>query len=193
MRIGGTIAAVATLALSACGTADYVTDSRAPVLLIVAAINDGIVLDSDVRNGANSTVICPDTVPVALAVRNKNPAAPTPSVPNAVLIQSYNITYFRQDGRGEHGVDVPYPISGLISAAVDVEISGTVELPIEVVRRQAKLEPPLSNITGFDVVTMFADIRIQGETVSGESVSGSGRLQIDFADYGDSEESCPTT
>jgi hypothetical protein len=193
MRIGGTVAVAMALALGGCGTADYVTDSQAAVLLIVAAVNEGAVLDSDVRNGADSTVICPDTVTVAVAVRNKNPNAPAPNVPGAVLIQRYDVVYVRSDGRSEHGVDVPYPISGLISSAVDVATSGTSDVPIEVVRRQAKLEPPLSNITGFDIVTMFADVRITGETVSGQTVSGSGRLQIDFANYGDSDESCPTT
>ena len=192
MRIGGTVMAVLTLALSGCGTPSYVTDSQASVLLIVAAINGGAVLDSDVRIGANSDVICPDTVEVDVAVRQKNPASPSPSVPNAVLIQRYTVDYFRSDGRGEHGVDVPFPITGAISSAVDVADSGTIAIPIEVVRRQAKLETPLSAITGFDIVTMFANVTISGETVSRDSVTATGRLQIDFANFGDAEDSCPT-
>jgi len=150
------------------------------------------VLDSDVRIGANSDVICPDTVEVDVAVRQKNPASPSPSVPNAVLIQRYTVDYFRSDGRGEHGVDVPFPITGAISSAVDVADSGTIAIPIEVVRRQAKLETPLSAITGFDIVTMFANVTISGETVSRDSVTATGRLQIDFANFGDAEDSCPT-
>lgn len=193
MRIGGTVTLALTLALSGCGTPSYVTDSQANVLLLVASVNGGEVLDSDVRLGASSNLICPDTVIVAVAVRTKNPNSPAPSVPNAVLIQRYSVTYFRSDGRGEHGVDVPFPISGAISSAVDVAISGTTDVPIEVVRRQAKLENPLTAITGFDIVTMFADVTVSGETVSGESVTASGRLQIDFANFGDTEDSCPTT
>ena len=61
------------------------------------------------------------------------------------------------------------------------------------VRRQAKLETPLSAITGFDIVTMFAKITISGETISGDSVTASGDLQIDFANFGDSDDSCPGT
>jgi len=76
---------------------------------------------------------------------------------------------------------------------VDVASAGTSPIPIEVVRRQAKLEPPLSNIQGFDIVSMFADITIAGETISGDSVTGSGRVQIDFANYGDDNTSCPTS
>ncbi len=193
MKVGGTVAMALTLALSGCDTADYVTGSQATVLLIVAAINGGAVLDSDVRNGVNSDVICPDTVIVALALRNKNPGAPEPRIPGAVLIQQYRVDYFRSDGRGQHGVDVPFPISGAISSALDVASSGTEDLPIEVVRRQAKLETPLSAITGFDIVTMFARITISGETISGDSVTASGDLQIDFANFGDSDDSCPGT
>lgn len=192
MRIGGTVMAALTLALSGCGTPSYVTDSQASVLLIVAAINGGAVLDSDVRNGEDSNVICPDTVEVEVAVRHKNPGAVAPSVPNAVLVQRYTVDYFRSDGRGEHGVDVPYPISGALASAVDVADSGTIPIPIEVVRRQAKLETPLSAITGFDIVTMFANITLSGETVSRDTVTASGRLQIDFANFGDAEDSCPT-
>lgn len=192
MRTGATVAAMMAVTLTACGTADYVTKSRASVLLVIAAINEGAVLDSDVRNGANSTVVCPDTVSVSVAVRNKNPNAPAPRVPGAVLLQRYEVQYFRTDGRSGQGLDVPYTISGAISTAIDVADSGTTEVPIEVVRRQAKLEPPLSNITGFDIVSMNAVITVSGETVSGDSVAAVGSMQIDFADFGDAEESCPS-
>ena len=193
MRIGGTMALALALVVSGCGTADYVTDSKASVLLLVGSVNSGAVLDSDVRLGADSILICPDTVTVDLAVRNKNPNAAAPRVPGAVLIQSYEVRYVRTDGRSQEGVDVPYTINGGMAAAVDVATSGTSPVPIEVVRRQAKLEPPLSNIQGFDIVTMFADITIAGETVSGDAVTASGRLQIDFANYGDVATECPTS
>jgi hypothetical protein len=195
MRIGGTVAVAMLLALGGCGTADYVSNSQASVLLIVAAINEGSVLDSEVRYGSasGSEFICEDEVGVALAVRNKNPNAPAPNVPGAVLVNGYEVTYFRTDGRAQEGVDVPYRITGSLSSAVDVATSGTSEVIIEVVRRQAKLEPPLSNIEQAVILTMMAEVTIFGETVSGDRVSGSGRLQIDFADFIDDETSCPTS
>jgi hypothetical protein len=173
---------------------DYVTDSEASVLLIVAAVNEGLVLDSEVRygSGTGNTFICEDEVPVSLAVRNKNPDAPAPRVPGAVLVNGYEVRYFRTDGRSEEGLDVPYRITGGISAAVDVATSGTTDVVIEVVRRQAKLEPPLSNIEQAAILTIIAEVTIFGETVSGDRVSASGRLQIDFADFIDEETSCPS-
>lgn len=191
MSVGKPMAVALMVAMAGC-SADYVEDGQASVLLIVADVNGGAVLDSDVRLGANSTLICPDNVEVAVAVRHKNPNATAPSVPNAVVIERYDVRYFRSDTAGVEGIDVPYRVSGLITTAVDVANSGTVGFPIEVVRRQAKLEPPLSGIAGFDIVTVIAEITIFGRTVSGDTVAGTGRLQIDFADFGDTEDSCPT-
>ena len=164
------------------------TDSRASVLLLVDNINEGAVLDSDVRLGADSNLICPDTVEVTLAARNKNPALEG-GVQGNVLVQRYKVRYVRSDGRGEEGVDVPHTVEGGLAGTVTVD--GSLTVPIEVVRRQAKLEPPLSGITGYDIVTMIAEVTIGGETVSGDAVSAMGRLQIDFADYGDDNDSCP--
>jgi hypothetical protein len=189
MRIGSAVALAMAVMLSGCGQPDYVTDSRASVLLLVQDINEGAVLDSDVRLGADSNLICPDSVSVTLAVRNKNPNL-AGGVQGNVLVNRYEVRYTRSDGRSLEGVDVPHTVQGGIATTVLVD--GTTTFPIEVVRRQAKLEPPLSGITGFDIVTMIAEVTILGETVSGDAVSATGRLQIDFANYGDDNDSCPT-
>lgn len=189
MRLGGLLAGGLVLAAGGC-TPDYVTGSTAPVLFIVAAINEGKVLDSDIRT--SSGTICPDYTSVALAVRAKNPNATSITVPQHVLVQQYEVRYFRSDGRGTPGLDVPYPVSGPMSTEVDLATSGASAVSIEVVRRQAKLEPPLSNITGYQIVSMIAEVTISGQTVAGQVVSASGRMQIDFADYGDADTSCPS-
>ncbi len=189
MRIGGTLALGMAMMLSGCGQPDYVTDSAASVLLLVVDVNEGAVLDSDVRLGLDSNLICPDTIDMTLTVRNKNPQLVAGSQGD-VLIQQYEIRYRRSDGRDAEGIDVPHTVAGGIASSVLVDAQTTI--PIEVVRRQAKLEPPLSGITGFDIVTMIAEITITGRTVSGDSVSATGNLQIDFANYGDNNDSCPT-
>ncbi len=172
-------------------TPSYVTGNDSPVNLIIASINKGSELDSDVRNGENSSFVCPDVVPVSVAVRNKNPNAPVPYVPGAVLLQSYEVRYFRTDGRGTEGVDVPYRITGNLSFSIDVANSGTSDVPIEVVRRQAKLEPPLSTIFQANILTLMAQVTLYGQTVAGQRVTASASFQIDFADYGDKLTACP--
>jgi hypothetical protein len=190
--LGRASAVLLGLALGSCAPA-YVTSSNAPVLFIIAAITGGggeAVLDSDVRIGESSSGICPDYALVAVAVRNKNPNAPVPNVPAAVIIRSYEVRYFRSDGRAVEGADVPYRITGNLTATVDVQASGTSNIPIEVVRRQAKTEPPLSTIFQTSVLTMMAEVTLYGETVAGQAVSARGRLQIDFADFADELTAC---
>jgi hypothetical protein len=172
---------------SAC-SAGYTTDNNSTVLLIIASINGGSPLASDVlTDGA----VVANNVQLDIAVRFKNPNITiVPSIPSAVVIDRYEVKYRRSDGRGVEGQDVPYSISGNVTAAYDVKLSGTDPLVIEVVRAQAKLEPPLRNLRsvtgtslgGAYVVTMFADITLHGHTISGQTVTASGSLQIDFAD-----------
>jgi len=183
------VALVSVVGASGCAP-DYVTGSTAPVLFLIGAINGGAVLESDVR--LSGSIICPDTVNVSLAVRPKNPLATTIAVPEHVLVQQYEVRYLRTDGRGTEGLDVPYSYRGPIASEVDLATSGTSDVPIPVVRAQAKLEPPLSNITGVQIVTMIAEITVRGQTVAGQPVATTGRMQINFADFFDTLTECPT-
>jgi len=177
--------------LSAC-SAGYTTGDTSSVLLIIAAVNGGSPLRSDVLKDGS---IFTESVDLAIAIRFKNPNIDTvPSVPNAVIIDRYEVHYRRSDGRGVEGQDVPFAISGNVTAAFDVKTSGTDALSIEVVRAQAKQEPPLRNLQtvtanlgggGGLILTVFADITLHGHTISGQAVTGKGTLQIDFANWGD--------
>ncbi|MBX7187567.1 MAG: hypothetical protein K1Y01_20655 [Vicinamibacteria bacterium] len=174
------------MGLSGC-SAGYSTNNNSTVLLIIAAINGGAPLKSDVlKNGG----VFNDNAELAIAVRFKNPNIDTvPQIPSAVVLERYEIKYRRSDGRGVEGQDVPFSISGNLTAAYDVKSSGTDPLSLEVVRVQAKLEPPLRNLQsgsgGGIVVTMFADITLHGRTISGQTVTATGSLQIDFANWAD--------
>jgi hypothetical protein len=178
-------------AFSGC-SAGYATANNSTVLLIIASINGGSPLSSDVFTKGS---VVANNVELAIAVRFKNPNIETvPQIPSAVIIERYEVKYRRSDGRGVEGQDVPYSISGNINAGYDVKTSGTDPLTIEVVRAQAKLEPPLRNLRGIlpgttlggaYIVTMFADITLHGRTISGQAVTATGSLQIDFADSGE--------
>lgn len=178
-------AAVAAVVMAGC-TPDYVTDSQAAVTLFINAINGGAPLDSDVLSGSasNGFFIVEDEVPVAIANRQKNPNfIVVPQVAMAIDIERYEVRYFRSDGRNTEGVDVPHRISGNIRFVIDVGANAAFSL--EVVRRQAKLEPPLRNLVGGGgeiVITCFAEVTLHGRTTAGQNVQATGRLQIDFAD-----------
>jgi hypothetical protein len=185
-------AVLLTLGLPGCA-ADYVTGNDAPVNLYVVSVNGGKPLQASVR-----FPVAPNVVVVAVANRTKNPNVAIASrVAMAIILERYEVRYFRSDGRNTEGVDVPYRISGNITIGFDVESQGTFEVPVEVVRAQAKVEPPLTNLRGGSLLgnngveeggqsfalTCFAEITIHGRTIAGQAVAGTGRLQIDFADW----------
>jgi hypothetical protein len=188
MRLGSAAAAALALALAGC-SADYVENNQSPVILRVTAINGGAKLESDVKTGSTDQYVCPDSVEVGVAVRPKNPNASIVQNAGDIFLQRYEVRYTRSDGRAVEGLDVPYRFSGLMTAVVTN--NGNLAVPIEVVRRQAKLEPPLSQIDGAQIVTMFAEVTVYGESAAGSGASASGQLQVDFLNVADSNSSCP--
>jgi len=195
MKRLGAISSILALSLGAWGcTPQVFQDDTAPVRLIIASINGGVPLLSDISSAG---VVSPDIVNVSVANRAKNTNVTVPQVNMAIVMRSYEVRYFRSDGRSQVGVDVPTPISGPAVGAVDVSDGGDIlDVPIEVVRIQQKLEPPLRNLRGSVpdegpaksggstiVLTVIAEICIYGETIVGQVVSDCGNLQIDFADF----------
>jgi hypothetical protein len=133
-------------------------------------------------------------VNVSVSNRAKNPNQSVPQFAMFVNIERYEVRYYRSDGRNTEGVDVPHRISGNITTGLNAETSGGLDVPIEVVRAQAKLEPPLANLRGVTtdalggsalIITCFAEVTLHGRTLAGQVVTASGRLQIDFADFPD--------
>jgi hypothetical protein len=187
LSLGAVVAVAAALAMAGC-SADYVENNEAPVLLLITALNGGAQLDSDVRNGEDSSFVCENEVDVELTLQNKNPNAPTAPA-STVQLDTYEVRYTRSDGRGTEGVDVPYRITGTLATSVGV--GDDVTIPLEVVRRQAKIDPPLTNIQQTTILTVSAQVTLFGKTISEKRVSATARMQIDFADFGDKLTACP--
>lgn len=184
------VAGLLALATSGC-TPDFFKNGKSEVVLLMTGINDGAPLDSDVQisNGG----VCPDRVTLRLENHFKNPSVTNTGFRHDITVERYEVHYFRSDGRNAEGVDVPYSISGNLAQEITEENAAT--LSLEVVRRQAKLEPPLKNLGGgggLDIVTMFAEITLHARTTTGEVTNPvTARLQIDFADFADTATSCP--
>jgi hypothetical protein len=183
------VVTLGALALAGC-TADYGENGEAPVVLLMTGINDGAPLTSDLRT--NSGNICPDLVTLRLENHTKNPNT-TLDFRGDVTVERYEVRYFRSDGRSTEGVDVPYTITG--NVAQEIISSSAATMSLEVVRRQAKLEPPLSTLVGGGgplIVTMFAEVTLHARTTIGQATNPvSARLQIDFADFADTDDTCP--
>jgi hypothetical protein len=187
------VLALGGLVVAGCST-NHADEGNATRVLLLTAVNQGNVLESDVRQ-ANLTEsnICPDVVPVRVENHAKNPNAPTAGYRDDIVIERYEVRYYRSDGRGVEGVDVPFRISG--SLAFEIIGEEATNVNIEVVRRQAKLEPPVSQLVnggGAFIVTMFAEITLHARTTTGATTNtATGRLQINFADFLNANTDCP--
>jgi hypothetical protein len=188
MRLRAVAGIVLGLVMVACN-ADYVGESKATVLVMVTSINDGTPILSDVRSGTSGDTIINCVTQLALLAQVKNPGNPG-GPGDTVVLQRYDVSYVRSDGRGVEGVDVPYRFSAAMTATLVPGQELTV--PIDIVRHQAKLELPLSNITGLDIVEMTANVTVYGETISRATVSATGAADIRFADYAEGTTTCET-
>lgn len=173
-------------------TPDWAKNGESQVILLMTGINEGTPLDSDVQISTGS--VCPDLVPLRLENHFKNPNITNTGFRHDVTVERYEVHYIRSDGRNQEGVDVPFSITG--NVAQEVQEASAATLNLEVVRRQAKLEPPLRQLRGGGgalIVTMFAVVTVHARTTTGEITNPvTARLQIDFADYGDTDTTCPT-
>ncbi len=147
----------------------------------------GNVLQSDVRSTSGSVWEDVGTVRMRLAMKDiTRPAGPTAN--NAVTINRYRVSYRRADGRNQPGVDVPYAFDGAVSFTV--YDSSAVTATFTIVRAQAKLEAPLIQLAGGGpslVISTLADITFWGRDQTGNEVSVTGTMSINFANWADSD------
>ena len=184
-----------------CGS-ELLRTGRAPVYLTIDSIsaeqgNDGTpsaFLLSDVQviveqtiNG--QTVRVPttfnDNATFIISANLKNPTIAATAINNVTLTR-YRVNFSRTDGRNTPGVDVPYGFDGAVG--VTIPAGGSAEVAIELVRHQTKLEPPLRNLIGFGglgFLSTIAEVTFWGRDQNGNEVSVTGRLDVQFSDFGD--------
>ena len=196
----GRVAAAAACVIStaSCG-GDLLRTGRGASMLVVGKgavaaqlgtaflLSDVQVLVETTINGVATKVptIFNDNLSATLAVVPKNPAAlATPT--NSVTLTHYRVTFRRSDGRNTPGVDVPFGFDG--GLGVTIESGSTAEVALELVRHQAKLEPPLKNLAGLGgqgFISTIAEITFFGHDQNGNDVSVTGRIDVQFGDFGD--------
>ncbi len=199
---------VAAACTIAAGCGDVVRQGRAPVQLVIAALEAasgaepgefGGTLQSDVvtiveRSEGDQQVRVPtvfnDNAEVRMALILKDPGQPgAPSAPtaiNQVTVTRYRVVYRRADGRNTPGVDVPFPFdSGL---TFTVPTTGTVSAGFQIVRHTAKQEAPLAALVANpDVISTLAEVTFYGRDQAGNDLSATGTIGIDFGNFGDPE------
>lgn len=208
MRIATRIFAAAALiaATSSCGS--VVRSSRAPVLLVIdslAAVRGAVTpgqalsqLSSDVLTIVTTGGTCTTTNPcptifddagqVVMHIVLKDiglpGTTPTPSSNNAVTVTRVHVSYRRTDGRNQEGVDVPYAFDSAATATMTG--TTTVTMGFELVRSQAKQEAPLVQLVTNNLeISTIADVTFYGTDAVGNTVSATGSITVNFANFGD--------
>jgi hypothetical protein len=200
------------LVLAACAVScgDVVRSSSSPVILSINSLQASAgatpgtftsFLQSDVQNFVTSGTgaggqqctnanPCPtifnDSGQVIFSIVLKNigttanPATPTTN--NDVTINRYHVEYIRADGHNVPGVDVPYGFDGAVTATVTG--TGSVTVGFELVRHDAKMEPPLAQLAvNGSIITTIATVTFYGQDRTGNAISASGTIQVDFGNF----------
>ncbi|MCC7416044.1 MAG: hypothetical protein IT176_02805 [Acidobacteria bacterium] len=202
-RVRGLALAAAIAAAAGCG--DVVRSSRGPAILnvdLLQGIAGGAqgtptaVLLSDVLVLRTTPAPCSAATPcptivddfgqatLSLSMKNST-VAPTSN--NQVTVSRYTVRYRRSDGRrNESGKEpvLPYDFDGAVTATVPA--GGTVAVAFEIVRHTAKEESPLVQlVSNPNVIATVADVTFYGQDLTGNAVSATGSMSVNFGNFAD--------
>lgn len=141
-------------------------------------------LESDVLTNGG---IFEDKGRVTLRLAPKDVTSGPLSSNNHVTITRYRVVYKRSDGRNQQGVDVPYAFDGAATTTVG---TGNAQATFVLVRVQSKLEAPLitlGNAGGAIVISTIAEVTFYGKDQTGNDVTATGLISVNFADWADPE------
>ena len=201
-----TAGAVAIL-LGAISCGDVARTGRSPSVVVIDSLlaasgaspgqfsgflnSDVVILKKVTIAGVEQTIptIINDLGKVTLRLLLKDLGSPageaTPTPLNQVTITRYHVLFRRADGRNKQGVDVPYAFDG---AATGTVTPSGIDLVFELVRHNAKEEPPLVNLANFggrDEIATIAEITFYGHDLAGNEVATTGMISVDFSDFAD--------
>jgi hypothetical protein len=204
------VAAACVVTASGCGS-ELLRTGHAPMMLVIRSIQASSggsttpsfvsTLQSDVQVLVRTTVnsveivtptIFNDLVQVSLDLIQKDQsgllpgsAARSTSPINDVTLTRYRVSFRRSDGHNTPGVDVPFGFDGALTTTIS---PGGGAVIFDLVRHQAKLDPPLRNLIGFKglvFISTVAEITLWGRDQNGNEVTATGSIDVQFADFGD--------
>jgi hypothetical protein len=192
------------ISLAGCGS-EMLRTGRAPMFLVIENM-EGLAggsggqaaafLLSDVQSVEDQTVngvtvkVATVTNDAATATirsvgKSQNPDVIVSDL-NSITMTRYHVAFRRTDGRNTPGVDVPYSFDG--GLGVTIAPNSSAGVVFEIVRHQAKLEPPLKNLAsggGLGFISTIAEVTFYGRDQNGNEVSVTGRMDVQFGDFAD--------
>jgi hypothetical protein len=201
-RVAAALGLSALLFTTSCG--DKVLQGKGSSYLIVSSLQAA----SGAKSGTYSTVLESDVVTYVLTTTTSGServgtvyedlgqvtlkmamkdtvSGIEPTDTNTITVERYHVDYVRSDGRNTQGVDVPYGFDGAATGTIGAQGSS---LTFVLVRAQAKLEAPLMALRsggGAVAISTIATVTFYGHDQAGNSVSVSGQISVNFADWGD--------
>ncbi len=190
-------AGIVALAIAATSCGSAVRDGSGTSFLIIGELRAssgatpnefGNTLRSDVLTIVDDVpTIFNDSGAVTFGLGLKDPGSTnspnSPSQNQFITVDRYRVRYVRADGRNTPGVDVPYGFDGSFTVTVDSD-GGTGSF--QLVRHIAKEEAPLRALAnGAVIISTIAEITFYGRDLTGREVTATGRISIDFGNFGD--------
>ena len=193
-RAAVALATAAVLATTACG--DKVLQGKGSSYLVI----DQLAAASGAKSGTFDTVLQSDVqtkggvledlgrVTLHIAMKDVTVTTGTEPTPNnAITVSRYHIDFVRADGRNTPGVDVPYSVDGAATGTITATKSA---LTFVLVPAQRKLEAPLVALAGGGgaiAIMTIANVTFYGYDQTGNTVSVTGSISVNFADWADSD------
>ena len=189
--------AVLGLALAAASCSSTVRQGTGTSFLIIESLEAasgadpdefGATLHSDVITIVDErATVFNDFGRVRFSLGLKDPGSRnSPNAPSQnqyITVERYRVKYIRADGRNTPGVDVPYGFDGGMTVTVG---DNTVEGSFQLVRHIAKQEAPLGTLqNGAVIISTIAEVTFFGRDQTGHEVTATGRISVDFGNFGD--------
>lgn len=185
-----------TALMFGCTAAGNVDNAESASFLVLNFLNPTSDPFADVI--ATSGTILDDTVEVSFSAHLKHPVTTNPAIIlpelQEIVLERYEVVYERTDG----GTAVPPGFTRDISGRVRLTELGSTTLvetimPLVIMPSTTKAQPPISFLiepgiepgTNFPNIQMNAKVTFFGRTLSGDIVSVTGQIGMNFANYGD--------
>ena len=186
------------LALTSASCGSVVREGSGTSFLIISALEaqSGAEPGTFSTNLSSDVLTIVDDVPTIfgdggrvtfqLGLKDPGPAGASiaPTQNQFITVERYRVRFIRADGRNTPGVDVPYGFDG----AFTVTVAGTASAGFDLVRISAKLEAPLAALVRTSTfINTIAEITFFGRDQTGHEVSATGRMNVEFGNFGDPE------